>query len=301
MDDCYDEEDRNADRKPPLDELSNPDQNPDDCIIDEDALKMFGDLEKILGDDPSQRMKKKVNLHPTLVTRWKDWIVTGLSNEVIDELTAKYPLTGNCNFEAPALNLEVMHSLKETAQKRDKHFVHTQNLAGTALSALGMALTSLLREEAVDKLKLLELLSDAAKLLIEVHHKESNARIAYILPGMGKQIKAVLEETKPDTFLFGHGLTEKLQEAIALEKLGKELKATQEPPAPKKPNPGRPKWKNPAHKHPGPGHVDHRSRPGYHRNNFQQKPRHSPYHTGPPKQQNQARPPNNRPEVHRRS
>lgn len=305
MDNHQDEDGHDdVDQKPIEELLDRPaDQQPDEGI-DDDAIRIFGDLEKILGDDPSQKARKEVNLHPTLVSRWKDWIVTGLSRDVLDELTDKYPRAGNVNLEPPVLNPEVLHSLKETAQKRDKHFVYAQRLAGTALSAMGIAITSLLKEDAIDKLKLLELLSDAAKLLIEVHHKESSARIAYILPGMSKQIKAVLEETTPDTLLFGHGLTEKLQDAIALEKLGKELKAQQVLPPPKNPNqkaPGSSKWKNPIKKRLGyQGHVDNWSRPGPNRN-FHQKSRQTPYHSGPLRPQNQGRMQNHRPEDHRRS
>ena len=311
MEDYFEEDGLDNDRKP-LDESPKQQEllrpNMDDVTIEGESLKMCDDLEKILGDDP-HKAKREVNLHPTLVTRWKDWIVTGLSKSVVKELTDKYPRTGNCNFEAPALNPEVMHSLKEIALKRDKHFVHSQNLAGTALSAIGMAITSLLREDSIDKLKLLEQLSDTAKLLIQVHHKESCARIAYILPGMSKQIKAVLEETKPDSLLFGHGLTEKLQDAIALEKLGKEMKAHQDTQlSTSKPNkpyvkPGSgPKWKN----NPG-NYVDARSKPGPHRNNYQQRPKKThPYQqssvrqqqhqqNNPPRKHNAHRYPNHRP------
>ena len=129
-------------------------------------------------------------------------------------------------MEAPELNPEIVPSLNESSQKRDKHFLLTQNLAGSGLSALGMAITATLKdeEEPVDRLKLLEWLCDAGKCFVEVHHAQSRARAAYILPGVSKPMRDALEKTKPDSFLFGKNLGEKIKEVKAMEKLTKDLK-----------------------------------------------------------------------------
>ncbi|XP_070165891.1 uncharacterized protein [Polyergus mexicanus] len=141
------------------------------------------------------------------------------------EILDKYFRKGICCLEASELNPEIKASLNETASKRDDHFCDSQNLAGSALSALSLAITKLFSEdEAIDNLKLIEYISDAGKLIAELHHKELVARRAFILPGLQKKTKTLLENTDIGPLLFGEKLREKLKEARSLEKMGKDLK-----------------------------------------------------------------------------
>ena len=58
-----------------------------------------------------------------------------------------------------------------------------------------------------------------------MHHAQLKARAAYILPGIGKTMRDVLEKTKTDEFLWGKNLSEKIKEARAMEKISKDWKA----------------------------------------------------------------------------
>lgn len=44
----------------------------------------------------------------------------------------------------------------------------------------------------IEKLILVQRLSDAAKLIIQIHHNERNSKKAFILPGISKKIKSVV-------------------------------------------------------------------------------------------------------------
>lgn len=121
-----------------------------------------------------------------------------------------------------------MPLLNEASQKRDKHFRATQNLAATALSAVGGALKQILfcETQPLDRLVILENLSDTAKLLIEIHRVQSKARIAYILPSVSKEFRSMLDKTTPDSFLFGSELANKIKDAKEVAKIGKDFKAS---------------------------------------------------------------------------
>lgn len=191
---------------------------------------------EILGGDPSASKPKEFQLHSDLASRWKAWIISGLEKETRTELLKNYSREGNCPLDAPILNAEIVSSLSETSLKRDKHFVDSQYLIGSAMSALGTAITLLLndRKEGVDRNELLKLMCDAGKLMADLHHKESMARKAYILPGLDKRAKTILGKIETDKYLFGDDLSEKLKSAKAVEKAGLDLKIQPQKTAPPK-------------------------------------------------------------------
>lgn len=181
---------------------------------------------EILGEDPASNKPKEFKLHSGLASRWEACIRSGLDKEKRAELLKIYSREGNCPLEAPTLNAELLSSLNEMAVKRDRHFVDSQCLIGSALSALGTAITLLLndKKESVDRNELLKLMCDAGKLMTDLHHKESVARKAYILPGLDKRARTILGKVETDKFLFGEDLAEKLKSAKAIEKAGLDLK-----------------------------------------------------------------------------
>lgn len=182
---------------------------------------------EILGEDLSHDSRgNTTTLHPDLASRWNGFLSKGVMQETKTFLLEKYPRSGNCNLEAPKLNPEVVSSANDITIKRDQHFINAQNLAGSALAALGTAISTLLfnNEEGVDRLQLLENLCDAGKLITELHHADSLARRAYISPSLNKQIKGVFDNSQIDTFLYGSDLLDKIKEAKSIEKMGQELK-----------------------------------------------------------------------------
>ncbi|XP_074114401.1 uncharacterized protein LOC141537359 isoform X1 [Cotesia typhae] len=126
------------------------------------------------------------------------------------------------------LNSILRSNLGKSAVKRDKFITENQKSVGSALSAVGSALSMLLEEdESIDKLVFVERLSDATKILSDLHFRLSESRKAFILPGMTKQSKDVISTTKTDEFLFGKNLSDKLKEARALDKLTQNMRYQQ--------------------------------------------------------------------------
>ena len=56
-------------------------------------------------------------------------------------------------------------------------------------------------------------------------HGQSKAGIAYILPSVTKEFRLILEKTTPDKLSFGSDLSEKIRDAKAVAKIGKDFKS----------------------------------------------------------------------------
>ncbi|XP_067205321.1 uncharacterized protein [Linepithema humile] len=193
--------------------------------IDQDKEDIF-DLDeetlKIIGEEPPEN-QKELEIHSSLVNRWNPWLNQGLKKEVRDELLKKYPRAGTCPLEPPILNQE-LSTLNANILKKDRYFAFTQKLAGSALSALAPVITDLVPMKSAEAKRRLEKLWDAAQLLAEIHHSQTIARRACILPSVSKQMAEQLLQRKADKYLFGENLCEKIKEVKMINKIGQDIK-----------------------------------------------------------------------------
>lgn len=179
---------------------------------------------KILGEDPSESKSKKIVLQKSLQTRWTNWIINGLNNEMKNELLSKYSCAEV--LEGQKLNPALVASLAPSTIKRDNHFIDSQNLIGSAMTALNVAISPIIEKKEIDQKALFETISDASKLLAEAHYSQLTARKAFITPGLNKQVKSVVNEIKTDKFLYGSNLAEKIKDAKIVEKAGLDMKVS---------------------------------------------------------------------------
>lgn len=168
-----------------------------------ESKKLDEEVELLLGDDLRAKKKEQVGLHESLVARWSSWVTDGLPKEVKDKVLEKYPRKGNISLKASELNKEIAATLSKTGVKRDQLFTLEQNLAGSALSALGQGIRMIIRDEGepLDCLELLEKLADAGKLMVQLHYQVSSARRAFVSPILTKSMKNLLKATKPGSLL----------------------------------------------------------------------------------------------------
>ncbi|XP_015124955.1 uncharacterized protein LOC107046764 [Diachasma alloeum] len=194
--------------------------------------ELDSELLEVLGADPSKPVETEIFFQNDLEARWSFWLTSKVQQEVLTKMMDRYPRSSSkCLFEAPKLNPEIASISTDALTQRDKKFCASQNLTGSALVALGAAISSLLAEE-IDKLDLLQKLCDAGKMMTQIHFGFSTTRRAFISPSLNKQVRSALEETTPDQMLYGSNLSDKVKEFKTLSKLGQELKI---PPAlPKK-------------------------------------------------------------------
>ncbi|CAG5109265.1 Protein of unknown function [Cotesia congregata] len=107
----------------------------------------------------------------------------------------------------------------EESQK-DGSALGSEEYVGTAIITVGSAISLLLKdpEEEVDKLKLLEYLSDTGKLLAETFHQHSAARKAYMTPVMKKSVKTLVDSIHSEECLDGDKLADQIKEAKTIER-----------------------------------------------------------------------------------
>ncbi|XP_039307632.1 uncharacterized protein LOC120358225 [Solenopsis invicta] len=185
---------------------------PDENCVTEEILKLLQDNPKI-----SKAVEPK--LHKDISDRLEGWITDGLPKEDQEKLIKKYSRPDF--LEAPKLNPEVEPAMQEAAIKRDKHFLENQNNIGSAIASVGSALSLILSadEEGLDELLIIERLSDTIRFLADLFNKQTVCRRAFILPGLKHKLKAALEKTKAEEFLFGKELSEKIKQVGVMEKM----------------------------------------------------------------------------------
>lgn len=137
----------------------------------------------------------------------------------------KYPSPEG--FEAPILNPEIAAKMTESQLKRDDHMVKRQQLGGAALAALGSAMKVVSEADdntIIDKVEHIGKLNEAAKLVNLFIFDETVSRKAFILPGVDKKYKTLLEKCRTEKFLFGENLSEKIKEMKEMDRIGENLK-----------------------------------------------------------------------------
>ena len=178
---------------------------------------------EIFGGDPSASNALQIKIHSSILNRWKFWFVNGIKKEEKENLLEKYQSPGG--LEVPKLNPEILLKLPKHAKSRDTHMSTRQQLAGAALAALGSVMTTLIEEtESIDKIQVMEKLHDAGKLMAEIIHSQTKSRKAFIVAGVDKDTKTMLEDTKTEEFLFGNNLSEKFKEAKVMDKIANSMK-----------------------------------------------------------------------------
>uniref|UniRef100_A0A2A4J6X1 Uncharacterized protein n=1 Tax=Heliothis virescens TaxID=7102 RepID=A0A2A4J6X1_HELVI len=184
------------------------------------------DLIDILGDDPTQITEYGKDIHTGLANRLNHLIVNGLGNDERKELVKKHLTPANCpRIIPPILNAEIKAALPEASVKRDKGIENRQKQLGTALACISNIISTKMQEKDKDS-ALLKQLMDAAKLMCDTLHSDSNKRRYFALSSLKKDVNEHLAHTKIDKYLFGETLAETLRAAKAVTKSGADIKVS---------------------------------------------------------------------------
>lgn len=175
----------------------------------------------LLGDPPEEN-KYGQNIHKELATRWAAILKTGLSKENRNEIKKKYLPPQNCpTVDAPKLNLEAQAAVTDAVVKRDKAIMLKQSQIGCALSAIALAFGNLIKNK--ENLMAINHLSDAARLLCDHQHQESQTRRHFIMQGLDQPTRDSIKDSDIDQWLFGESFAEKLKASKAIKKSGQEI------------------------------------------------------------------------------
>ncbi|EZA48755.1 hypothetical protein X777_13148, partial [Ooceraea biroi] len=168
----------------------------------------------------------EVKYHPELLDAWSKWIKQGLPAKNKQELLELYNRKGDLYTKAPKVNLEIIPLLSDIAKKRDQHFLETQNCVGTALAALGAAVSMLIDppEDGLNEDTFMDYLSHAGQVLTDVFYQQSVARKSFITPQLNKNIKPTVDAMISDEWLYSNNLKDKVKDAKEIEKACAEIK-----------------------------------------------------------------------------
>lgn len=186
--------------------------------FDPTLLQALGDIEPDtaeFGDD----------LQADLAKQFEKILVCGLKKENKEELLKKYLIPKNLPFaKSPELNPEIGGMLAEVCKLRDKRLFAKQNQLGKSLSALGKAITGLLKKDP-DIPDIIRTLSDAGRLLADSHFTETDTRRAVIIPLVDKALAEPFKERKRDNLLFGENLGDLVKNSRGLKRTSQMIQA----------------------------------------------------------------------------
>lgn len=160
-----------------------------------------------LGEDAIPKRTVGPPVQRDIATRWTNILKNGLSDENRQNIIVAYPPAENCqNLGAPKLNEEVSSAISEAVIKRDARLADLQTQVGASLAAIGRVLSSMLEEEGGGDRGNIRLLSDAGRLLANLHHSESNSRRDLISLNLNRDLRHTINNATVDGWLFGDNL-----------------------------------------------------------------------------------------------
>ncbi|XP_028157575.1 uncharacterized protein LOC114350832 isoform X1 [Ostrinia furnacalis] len=204
--------------------------SPTEAVLDDDILQL-------LGDAPKAEATLGPAIHKDVANRWQEILAKGLQKDVKDQIMQQYSVPNNCDLlVAPTLNPEVKAAIRDVMVKRDSALMYQQKQLAVAISALGTAVDSILSNE-TSKQKILKPISDACRILCDIHFHETKTRRHFVITSINTELKDSLVNTVRNDQLFGDNITEKIKTAKSIQKSGEALKTVP-----------KPTYKNPANK-----------------------------------------------------
>ncbi|KAL0891849.1 hypothetical protein ABMA27_015108 [Loxostege sticticalis] len=190
-------------------------------------------------------------IHENLSQLWSPLLKRGMSKEDKETTLKQYLIPQNCTLlQAPKLNLEISAALTDSARNKDKKLVAHQQQLGHGITAINRAMDLLLNKDGDGKLEAIKHLSNASRILCDLHHTNSQVRVKLITPSLDKSFLNVIQDCQRDETLFGEKLSEKIKSSKAIEKQGLQIKKlVANTPAPSastsRPAQGRGNWSAP--------------------------------------------------------
>lgn len=142
----------------------------------------------------------------------------------MEDLTKKYPFPDEFSAAcSPKINPEIKQRLSDYNLKKDSFQVVAQEKLGRDIYAISLALTSLFNKDGNEIEDGISFLSDAGRMLIDVHHSMFLTRRSFITPVVNQLVKDVSYGTPVTNLLFGDELHTRIKIAKDVEKQSKDM------------------------------------------------------------------------------
>lgn len=155
-----------------------------------------------LGDPNTAQQGYGDKLHPDILKRIENIIISGMNKEIKEALLKKYLIPENCTLlDAPKINLELLGILKQSGKARDNLLQERQQELGVATGTVCKAIHLLLKED-FNKLDIIKMLTDSSRLLSNLHFQYTEIRRKLISPFIDKDLSRNLKENQRAEFLY---------------------------------------------------------------------------------------------------
>lgn len=171
-----------------------------------------------------------------MVQTWNSIIENGLDLQEKSALMEKYPVPKNAPLlGTPKLNDILEKMISDSVKQRDVRLMQLQAQIGTSISAIGLAITSILNEEGGGGDRpYIKSLCDAGRLLTDVFHIETSARKELACYNLERSTKETLLAAPTDEWLFGSDVDKRLEASKQMERAIKSFKPINRPTETKK-------------------------------------------------------------------
>nr|CAH7749579.1 unnamed protein product [Callosobruchus chinensis] len=182
------------------------------------SSSLHPEMLSIIGDEGGSSKDYGPPIQQDLATIWTTIATKGLDPEKRLGLLSKYPCPENgLVLRALKLNPVIKEATTEAVKTRDHRLSNLQAQIGSCLAAIGLVITNLLKEEGGGNKQHIEKLSDAGRLLSDLHNLETISRRNLVSMNLNKDLKETLLDSPIDEWLFGESLDERLKTAKSLQ------------------------------------------------------------------------------------
>ncbi|KAJ8737409.1 hypothetical protein PYW08_000004 [Mythimna loreyi] len=200
-----------------------PELEPAPVLVTESVPSTSPEVLQALGDLMPEKPKFGPALNDDLARIWNTILKNGLQKEHKQKLEKNVP--ENCSLlQAPLLNPEIVATVSDTIINRDKKIETEQNQLGLGLTILGDTLSMLINNDNIDRLKLISQLSDAGRVLTDLHSMQTKTRKNLIFPVLDKKFLEIVKDVDRDEYLYGNNLTEKIKVLKTHQRTGHSIK-----------------------------------------------------------------------------
>ncbi|KAI5646427.1 hypothetical protein NE865_01360 [Phthorimaea operculella] len=152
----------------------------------------------------------------------------GMSKDNKEKMLKEYLIPDNCRLlQSPKLNPEISAAVPDLARNRDKGLMSQQQQLGSGITAVNRTLDLLLKGDS--KKEAIQHLSNACRILSDLHAVFTKNRIKLITSNLDKNFLHVIQDSERDETLFGTKLSDKIKAAKAIERQGQQIRKSNPP------------------------------------------------------------------------
>ncbi|XP_050512905.1 uncharacterized protein LOC126888594 [Diabrotica virgifera virgifera] len=116
-------------------------------------------------------------------------------------------------------------ALTDSNERRDARLSSLQSQVGAGIAAIGKVLSSLYEKGEERDKENIQALSDAGRILADVHYQETISRRDLVLLNINKDLRDTLSESPPDEWLFGGNLEEAIKAKKTIDISSQQLRS----------------------------------------------------------------------------